>query len=233
MLATHRPDTPHLSNINRFRDPDGTTREWEASASAQLRLGNPTALPAYTDRDRIRGGDRQPMLDAAYTAWRTDTDNGLDSMLLAHDNDTVTALNLRAQAERTAAGHVKPPRSPARLRHHRRRGGPDHHPPQRPHPTNPTRDRERGGRSPSPPDRFVRNGQQFSVTATHPDASLTAVDRHGHTSLRDIASTSNSATPSPCPPTTSPSISNSATPPPSTAPKVPPSTPATSSPPPA
>ncbi|HEY7816470.1 MAG TPA: AAA family ATPase, partial [Nakamurella sp.] len=182
MLVAHRPDTPHLSNIQRFRDPDGTTRTWEAHASAQLRVGNPAAIQAYTDHDRIHGGDRTTMLDAAYHAWRTDTDNDLDSLLLAADNDTVTHLNHRAQADRVADGQVHTGGVP--LADGTTAGIGDRIITRRNdrtlHPGDPTTSPAAASHR-DPARAFVRNGQQFTVTATQPDGSLTATDHKGRT----------------------------------------------------
>ncbi|MBW4079197.1 MAG: TrwC relaxase [Acidobacteria bacterium] len=46
------------------------------------------------------------MLDALYTAWKADTDRGLHSLMLASDTATVNELNARARAERVASGVV-------------------------------------------------------------------------------------------------------------------------------
>src|SRR5699024_5020497 len=48
------------------------------------------------------------MLDAAYAAWQADTAAGKTSLLVASDNETVQVLNLRAQRDMIAAGHVRP-----------------------------------------------------------------------------------------------------------------------------
>jgi conjugative relaxase-like TrwC/TraI family protein len=177
MLATSGgAAVAHLSNIRRFRDPDGSTRAWEADASARLRVGDLAAIDDYTRHGRIRGGDRKTALDGAYDAWKADRAAGMDSLLLAVDNDTVTELNLRAQADRVAAGAVSPggvaladgttagvgDRIVAR-RNDRTltTAGPDAA-------RLPAAAAGRGHRA-----GFVRNGQQFTVTDTHPDGSLT------------------------------------------------------------
>jgi hypothetical protein len=46
------------------------------------------------------------MLDALYAAWKADTDRGLRSLMLAGDTATVNELNARARAERVASGAV-------------------------------------------------------------------------------------------------------------------------------
>ena len=107
MLTESRCDTPQLAAIHRFRDPDGTARTWEATASLQLRRGDERAIDAYARHDRLRDGDSDAMIDAAYTAWKTDRSQGLDSLLIAADNVTVQALNLKARADRIADGQVR------------------------------------------------------------------------------------------------------------------------------
>ena len=46
------------------------------------------------------------MLDALYAAWKTDSDLGLHSLMLAGDTATVNELNARARADRVASGVV-------------------------------------------------------------------------------------------------------------------------------
>jgi ATP-dependent exoDNAse (exonuclease V) alpha subunit len=101
MLANDRPDAPELTEVRRFQ------HEWERVASIQLRVGDRSAIDAYTEHDRLRSGDRAEMLDALYEAWRDDTQRGLTSLMIAGDYESVAELNLRARADRVAAGEVK------------------------------------------------------------------------------------------------------------------------------
>lgn len=101
-LLARRTQTAELTGLWRF------THRWEAHATRALRHGDPTALDAYAAHGRLHDGTRQAMLDAAYTAWRTDTDTGRDSMLLAADTDTVTELNARARADNITTGRAEP-----------------------------------------------------------------------------------------------------------------------------
>jgi hypothetical protein len=174
LLAHHHADTAQLTGVHRFRDPDGTSREWEAQASLQLRAGNPAALTIYRQHRRFADGSTEQMIDAAYTAWKTDRAIGLDSLLVAADNDTVQALNLKARADRITAGQVTPA-GPAlhdgttagagdriitrRVARHLADG------------TGPGAVPDRYGRYASG---FVTNGARFTVTATMPDGSLQA-----------------------------------------------------------
>ena len=48
------------------------------------------------------------MLDQLYDAWKTDVAAGKRSLMIAGDNHTVAELNRRARADRVTAGHVNP-----------------------------------------------------------------------------------------------------------------------------
>lgn len=92
---------PELTEVRRFK------HEWERRASVQLRVGDTAALDAYAAHGRLVGGAGEDMLDAAYRAWRRDEHAGLQSLLIAGENSTVTDLNRRARADRVAAGEVE------------------------------------------------------------------------------------------------------------------------------
>ena len=101
MLARTRDDVAELTDVRRF------TAEWEKTASLGLRHGDPTVLDAYAANGRVHDGDQDAMLDAAYTAWATDRDAGLRSVMIAATTEAVTALNTRARADLIAAGRVE------------------------------------------------------------------------------------------------------------------------------
>ncbi|MER7671255.1 MobF family relaxase [Kitasatospora sp. NPDC096128] len=103
----------HLTAVHRFR-----TRG-EADASLALRDGTPhTAFTWYREHGRVAGGTTTDMLDAVFTAWRTDLDAGHHTLMMAPDRDLVARLNTRAQAHRLARGDIRPARlkPAARLR---------------------------------------------------------------------------------------------------------------------
>jgi ATP-dependent exoDNAse (exonuclease V) alpha subunit len=100
MLVNDRSDPSELSEVRRFQ------HDWERTGSVQLRAGDPAAIDAYAEHDRIKSSDRNEMLDALYRAWRDDVARGLTSLMIAGDGDSVTELNLRARAERVASGEV-------------------------------------------------------------------------------------------------------------------------------
>ncbi len=101
LLATDRHDTPELLDVRRFR------HEWERTASLGLRAGNLAAAAVYLRNQRVESGDRESMLDLLFEAWSADTKAGRRSLMIAADAQTVADLNLRARADRVAAGDVR------------------------------------------------------------------------------------------------------------------------------
>ena len=93
-------DAPTLADVRRF----GAV--WEREASLGVRNGTRSALATYATHGRIKDGTRDNMLDALYAAWKTDSDRSLHSLMLASDIATVNELNARARAERVASGVV-------------------------------------------------------------------------------------------------------------------------------
>jgi conjugative relaxase-like TrwC/TraI family protein len=91
---------PELTDVRRFQ------AEWEKKASLLLRAGEDEAIDAYEMHGRITEGGRDELLDGLYQAWKTDTDAGLSSLMIAPDLGTVTDLNRRARVDLVAAGAV-------------------------------------------------------------------------------------------------------------------------------
>jgi hypothetical protein len=102
LLVADRKSVPELSDVRRF------TNRWEQAASIKLRTGDPTAVAAYSAHDRIAEGSRDEMLEALYQAWKRDIVEGKSSLMIAADGVTVSALNERARADRVAAGQTAP-----------------------------------------------------------------------------------------------------------------------------
>jgi hypothetical protein len=101
LLAADRGElVPELTDVRRFR------HGWERAASVKLRHGDQTAIGAYQTHQRLHQGDRDQTLDAAFLAWKADTDNGHTSLMIAGDTTTVTELNRRARSDRMTAGVV-------------------------------------------------------------------------------------------------------------------------------
>lgn len=101
MLAAARDDTPELVEILRF------AHDWEATATAALRVGDTDVIGTYLHHDRIHSGSTDEMTDAAYEAWRADVAAGLSSVLVTEATATVTRLNQRARAERILSGETE------------------------------------------------------------------------------------------------------------------------------
>lgn len=92
--------TVRLSTIWRFE------QVWEQDASLKLRVGDVAAVADYERHGRIRHGSYLDMVDQAYLSWQADIHDGKSSILIAADNDTVSMLNQRAQADRVIQGSV-------------------------------------------------------------------------------------------------------------------------------
>ncbi|NMR19188.1 MobF family relaxase [Cellulomonas fimi] len=160
-LLAERGHPATLRTLWRFHHP------WEAHATLLLRAGNPRVLDTYDDQGRIQAGPGEVMLEEAYAHWRDSAAAGHTAILLAADQRTVDALNDRAHTDRVTEGVVAPHgiTTPTGVtiatgdrvvtRHNAR------------HRRVPT-----GG--------YVRNGDLWDVTATHPDGALTLtrVTRH-------------------------------------------------------
>ena len=159
LLATDRDDVATLHDVRRFR------HEWERTASVQLRAGDPAAVDTHTAHGRVEGGDRESMLDLLHHAWVTDVRAGRTSIMVASDAQTVTDLNDRARATRVRKGEVHP--GGVHLASGSVAGVGD---------LVVTRRNHRGlttGAS------WVKNGDQWTVTAIHPDGALDATRTDG------------------------------------------------------
>ena len=94
---SHQIGAVTLSEVHRFRNPDGSLNHAEAAATLALREGDPSAIAFYADRGRIHVGDLGACADQAYAAWAADRTDGTDSVLIAPTRDLVAELNTRAR----------------------------------------------------------------------------------------------------------------------------------------
>ncbi|WP_410874735.1 MobF family relaxase [Nocardia sp. A7] len=140
----------------------------EASASLMLRDGDPAALGWYLDNARIHGGHTGSTHDDAYTAWAGDHATGLDAIMLAANHDTVTALNTRARADRLARDSGFDGVQVGLVDHTAASVG------------DTIRTRQNNQKLRLGARDWVRNGYAWTVTAVHPDGSITA-RHHGNT----------------------------------------------------
>jgi conjugative relaxase-like TrwC/TraI family protein len=104
MLVNERHDAPELTDVHRFTHP------WEKTSSLDLRHGHTSAIDTLIAHGRIHGGEEEQAMDAAYSAWRTDQASGRASILVAETQQSVTALNQRARADRIIDGTINPGR---------------------------------------------------------------------------------------------------------------------------
>jgi conjugative relaxase-like TrwC/TraI family protein len=156
-------DAPTLAGVRRFK------AAWEKEASLEVRNGTIAVLGTYAMHGRIADGTRDGMLDALYTAWKADTDHGLHSLMLAGDTATVNELNARARAERVASGVVV--EQGVDVAGAMTAGA---------HDLVVTRENNRRlttGTS------WVKNGDVWTVSATHPDGSMTVTRVSGRGSV--------------------------------------------------
>ncbi|MGZ0149003.1 ATP-dependent DNA helicase [Kribbella sp. WER1] len=151
-----------LTEVWRFTNP------WERDASLALRRGNPTAIDAYDDHDRLTAGSSEAMEDAAYKTWLADTNNDKTSLLIAADNATVARLNARARLDRITTGEVEP--DGIELHNGNHVGLGDH-----------IVARLNNRRLSYGHRQFVKNGDHWTVIRRWPDGSLTVQNRTGDT----------------------------------------------------
>lgn len=156
MLVNAHPEPPTLTEIHRFTEP------WEADSASALRTGDPVAVATYSRHGRLRDGTTAEMLDAAYAGWHHDLHAGFETLLVADTRRTVDALNQRARAERILAGEVDDT-TEVHLADDARCSAGD---------WIITRANDRTLKATA--NRWVRNGDRWTVAATNADGSIRA-----------------------------------------------------------
>ncbi|MGY5309195.1 MobF family relaxase [Nocardia gipuzkoensis] len=160
MSAAAPEHTLTLTHVVRFASTA------EATASLQLREGDPAALGWYLDNARVHAGHLGATQDDAYTAWAGDHLAGRDTIMLAATHEVVTALNERARADRIARdGGVLGAEVTLADRLSASVG-------------DTIRTRRNNPRLRLGTHDWVRNGYAWTITAVHDDGSLTATHRH-------------------------------------------------------
>ncbi|WP_246142328.1 MobF family relaxase [Lacisediminihabitans profunda] len=154
MVARDMEPAAELLDVRRFRN------EWEKNASLQLRLGDTTIIDTYLQRRRIAEGPLDGMLDAAYTAWQQDLAAGKASVMIAETNETVTALNERARLDRIITGQVKA--AGAITLHDETEAS-----------SGDLVITRKNDRTLTTGTGWVKNGDRWTITATHNDGSIT------------------------------------------------------------
>ncbi|WP_052069530.1 MobF family relaxase [Streptacidiphilus albus] len=150
-----------LSHLHRF------SNKAEADATLKIRVGDGGGLDFYLANNRVLGGSRTAMVEAAYEGWKADMLAGKTTLISAASNTDVTALSARARDERVAAGQVEA--DGVLLRDGNRAGKGD---------WIVTRDNNRKLTTARGRD-FVKNGDAWQVLKRHEDGSL-KVRHMGH-----------------------------------------------------
>jgi conjugative relaxase-like TrwC/TraI family protein len=163
LVRERAEDAPTLADVRRFR------AAWEKKASLGVRNGTHTALATYAAHGRVAEGTRDDMLDALYDAWKSDSDRGLHSLMLASDTATVNELNARARSARVTGGVVT--EEGVDVAGAMTAGVND---------LVVTRENDRRLRTDT---NWVKNGDVWTVAATHEDGSMTVTRVSGHGSV--------------------------------------------------
>ena len=100
MLLAREQGFVQLAEPVRFRD------EWERDASLRLRAGDIDVLSAYDEHGRIRGGDRETVLDDARRAYVAAFLDGKDVLLMAKDHQACQELSQRIRDDLQHLGVV-------------------------------------------------------------------------------------------------------------------------------
>ena len=154
-----------LDRVRRF------VHGWEREASLQLRRGNPEVLALYEEHGRIHGGSRRQMEKSVVAAWWQARSRGESAAMMAPTNETVVALNRRAQALRAEAGEIDVSRASVAAGGYRLHVGD----------LVATRLNDRELRTDS--GLMVKNRDRWDILAVHRDGSLTVSGRTGQVQL--------------------------------------------------
>lgn len=94
--------THELASVHRFH------HRWEQTASLRLRSGDPAALDAYLDHQRVRAGTFDDLAARAAHRWAFATAAGQKVAVVAETNEHVDALNAAIQDLRARQGDLGP-----------------------------------------------------------------------------------------------------------------------------
>ena len=160
LLARDHQNHAELCDIRRFAHP------WEKSASVELRSGSPAAIDAYDSHQRISEGTREEMLERVLAAWQADCAAGRSAVMVASHGSTVADLNTRARewlAANRLVGTDETPVSGGQVA-----GAGDE-----------IVTRRNARALTTNQNRWVRNGDRWTVIGTRPDGSITARSLRG------------------------------------------------------
>ncbi|MFI1890413.1 MobF family relaxase [Streptomyces jumonjinensis] len=109
LFRTMVEDGPHysLSDVRRFREADGTVRQWEAKASLGIRRGDVRALDEYDRQGLIQGGTLEQMKAEVIQAYVADTVARRESVVITATNARATELSREIRAKLVRYGLVQ------------------------------------------------------------------------------------------------------------------------------
>ena len=159
LCATGR--THPLTHIHRFAN------RWEATASVQLRHGDPAAIDTYAAQGRIHPGPIADHITAITEQWLHATSQGRSVAVTASSNEHVDTLNAAVQAARGDAGQLGGEAVSIA-------GG------ERAHVGDVVVTRRNVRDVTTSAGERVRNRERWTVTGLHPDGALTVTPLQGH-----------------------------------------------------
>jgi hypothetical protein len=153
----HHHGALRLDEVMRFADPD------EATAATQLRLGVrlDDALGYYLGRDRVHVADHHTVLADLHHAWQEDRSRGLDTLMVAPTRDAVRDLNHLAQTALRSVAVEPPTQRSVPLADGLHGAVGDH-----------VVTRTNNRRLAYTATDWVKNGDRWTITHTHPNGSL-------------------------------------------------------------
>jgi conjugative relaxase-like TrwC/TraI family protein len=152
----------HLERLHRF------THAWEAAASLRLRCGDQRGLDAYEAHGRIVAGTLDEHLVRLADTWLDHHHTGRRVAVVASTNDHVDTINHAIQAARHAAGHLDP------IVVTRIAAG------EHAYVGDVLATRRNDRRLITSSGEPVRNRDTWTITAAHPDGSITVTHGGGH-----------------------------------------------------
>lgn len=84
------------------------SQDWERDASLQLRAGNVDVLQEYESHGRIRGGERQEVLDGVRREYVASYIKGDDTVCIAKSNALCAELSMQIRDDLIHLGYVNP-----------------------------------------------------------------------------------------------------------------------------
>jgi hypothetical protein len=164
-LLVYTSDPIELDRVHRFTQP------WERDATLRVRAGDPDITDLYESQGRLHGGTPDAMERAAAAAWWSHRQAGETVALLAPTNELVDRLNQRCQARRLQAGDLDVDGRYVEQADVRLFVGDE------------IAARRNDRQLVTDQGEMVRNRARWTITAIHPDSSLTAEGRPGSVHL--------------------------------------------------